>query len=1298
MNDLVQNAQELFGLVTVMDAYVYKLKNQIDYSMPFDLQNLEYTGLCIDTLTISNINHNKIAQQFTVGIHGMPLIRNGQDIQLTFTDALIRAKTLKLFCGFKEDGTLFDEKLYLDNYDNTALTIIGKIKIATINGDYVYRNVVFPFFIPDSSFELTMSSKDSNGLSLNGKLYPVQKTNSTDWIYYYYTPEDIDVTYDSNIITMIEEVFDRFDIVTVMDVHIYQLTNNKHYGDIIKLHPHNGDIQDTGIVLQTLSISKLTSSAYKQNFAIGQHSIPMHKLNRQVNLTIQDALGNIDALQLFYDLHINDDQTISFVAKKQPQAYALHGTSYIKTVQGTVVPISIIIPCFVPAQVHNINMSSTDTSSVFDFSGTIYPSRVDFTNNFVYFYLHTGHEFADYIWHYGLDSNKKMYAYVNDFKQTEYITPTSYKNYIVNYITPPLEGASVSATKLIINTPCVANTFANFSNVKEVEINVSSSDIESNIFQGCNNINTIKASWEVIKKLSTFIRTINITTLHITEGHIETSLLYELCPNLQALYLYNNATIDDWFYLNKYFEQQLKGCPVYIDSSSTTYSVYKDMIYTKSYDCWVYAPRDINLSIGPTDNYTNQLHPNVTDYSAGVLYGRVCNELEIPERFSANWSGLIQGPDPTLTKRTRLRKLIIDYSLLKAQDAENVINKNIVDILVLNNSSGSIKENDEINFSLLYSLTITKYINLDIDHNINHTFNVEDLQHQFTTKQPRLHCALGQYTTLSNNSDEVSNILYKYENNKMAVWSTYQNATKITISGECTYIPSYIFAKNAYIEELCFEASPYDLTIANDAFKSYVNTEALKRIYINRRIPFNIKKFASRLKPENQHLEQLHCADLELWAAIVNNNNENDTNILLNSPKCELFINGTHAYKYFIEHYSQSSQLDYLPSYSFQNSSCFNTNEIQHVDLSGMKECGYAIFKNCAMRFVKEMTFNHFAPGLKYDNKQCKLFGGFWSTTPYPSSQPASLNLDVPSQIQHITINEPMDANTWSSGAFRNCKNIVTCVLNDQTTVIPANMFRACESLEAVTIPHNVQIISPNLFHGCTRVALISNSQLRSMKWNIKSGLDRSKMNTRALSCFNVASSNQMEYIELDKFAIIDRHFIIDSLQIVPHINDSTKKVISEGKDTPRLYITAGFNSSDTVTIPYKVWDDVIPRYQLETYSVSGVYAERFVVPSYAIVVGTTQFANKIHEGRGVFEYSPIATLEFGSNPAEFKNYYKDKFYQNNIIDNNALVESSTPSVYIYCNQAFKNKYTNNSIVNTFGYSNPHGEFRYIVS
>jgi hypothetical protein len=595
-------------------------------------------------------------------------------------------------------------------------------------------------------------------------------------------------------------------------------------------------------------------------------------------------------------------------------------------------------------------------------------------------------------------------------------------------------------------------------------------------------------------------------------------------------------------------------------------------------------------------------------------------------------------------------------------------------------------------------LTVTKYINLDIDHNINHTFNVGDLQQQFATEKPKLQCALGQYTTLSNNSDEGSNILYKYDNNKMAVWSAYEKATKITISGECTYIPGYIFAKNSYIKELCFESSSYALDIANDAFTSYVNTEALKRIYINRIISFNIKKFTSRLKPANQHLEQLHCANFELWAATINNNNENDTNILLNSPKCELFINGTNAYQYFIENYSQSSQLEYVPSYSFQNSSCFNTSSIQHVDLSGMKECGYAIFKNCAMRFVTKMTFNHFAPGLNYDNKQCKLFGGFWSTTPYPTSQPSSLNLDVPDSIQHITINEPMDLTTWSSGAFRNCKNIVTCVLNDQTTVIPANIFRACEKLEAVTIPYNLQTISPNLFHGCPRIALISHSQLQSMQWDIQSASDRKQMNSRSLSCFNITLSQEMEYIELDKFAIIDRHFIIDSLKIVPHINDVNKTVISEGKDTPRLYIAAGFNKADRVTIPYKVWDDVIPRYKLETYSISGISAFRFVVPSYAIVVGTTKFDTTIYEGRGVFEYSDIVSLEFGFNPEEFTNDYKDKFYQNNIIDDNALALSSTPFVEIYCNQEFKNKYTNNSIVNTFGYSNPRGSLQYIVS
>jgi hypothetical protein len=134
---------------------------------------------------------------------------------------------------------------------------------------------------------------------------------------------------------------------------------------------------------------------------------------------------------------------------------------------------------------------------------------------------------------------------------------------------------------------------------------------------------------------------------------------------------------------------------------------------------------------------------------------------------------------------------------------------------------------------------------------------------------------------------------------------------------------------------------------------------------------------------------------------------------------------------------------------------------------------------------------------------------------------------------------------------------------------------------------------------------------------------------------------------------------------------------------------------TDVVTIPYTIYDGSAPQYKLEAFSLSGIYAKRFVIPAYAITIGTGEFNKIKYDGRGIIEYSYIGIVQLGSDP------YVDAYphYElgtHNAIDDNALFEVNSAQITIYCTQEFKNEHTNNSVLDSFGY-NKNGKITYII-
>ena len=175
-----------FGVVTVMNACIYKLKPEYRYtgrsSCGHGVQetvgaltpdNFYCTGLYLDTLKIANLNQEGPTKTVTGGQYANPLIKYGKTMTCEMQDALGRAAVMTEFFGCKyetdEDG---NGTLSVGDTFPGPFAIEGDtFMVDQKTGDHVTVHIFIPQFIPDGILNLTQDAEgDATVFDLNGTL------------------------------------------------------------------------------------------------------------------------------------------------------------------------------------------------------------------------------------------------------------------------------------------------------------------------------------------------------------------------------------------------------------------------------------------------------------------------------------------------------------------------------------------------------------------------------------------------------------------------------------------------------------------------------------------------------------------------------------------------------------------------------------------------------------------------------------------------------------------------------------------------------------------------------------------------------------------------------------------------------------------------------------------------------------------------------------------------------------------------------------------------------------------------
>lgn len=167
-----------FGVVTVMDACIYKLKPEKTYvgrgscihgdnnAGAFKPDDFVCTGLYLDTLKIANLTQEGPTKTITGGKYSNPIIKYGKTMTLEMTDALGRGAVLEEFFGCERRGN----NLYVTNRFPGPFAIEGKTFFIDQNtGRQVPVYIFIPQFLPDGILTLTQDADgDAAVFNLNG--------------------------------------------------------------------------------------------------------------------------------------------------------------------------------------------------------------------------------------------------------------------------------------------------------------------------------------------------------------------------------------------------------------------------------------------------------------------------------------------------------------------------------------------------------------------------------------------------------------------------------------------------------------------------------------------------------------------------------------------------------------------------------------------------------------------------------------------------------------------------------------------------------------------------------------------------------------------------------------------------------------------------------------------------------------------------------------------------------------------------------------------------------------------------
>ena len=187
-----QDLMNGFGVVTVMNACIYKLKEGKSYvgrsacshatnvSGALTPDDFYCTGLYLDTLKIANFTQEGPTKTITGGQYANPLIKYGKTMTCEMQDALGRAATLVEFFGCEYDKT--SNRLSVTDKFPGAFAIEGDtFFIDQKTGDKVDVHIFIPQFLPEAILTLTQDAEgDATVFDLNGSVSVTKVKEAND--------------------------------------------------------------------------------------------------------------------------------------------------------------------------------------------------------------------------------------------------------------------------------------------------------------------------------------------------------------------------------------------------------------------------------------------------------------------------------------------------------------------------------------------------------------------------------------------------------------------------------------------------------------------------------------------------------------------------------------------------------------------------------------------------------------------------------------------------------------------------------------------------------------------------------------------------------------------------------------------------------------------------------------------------------------------------------------------------------------------------------------------------------------
>ena len=191
----------------------------------------------------------------------------------------------------------------------------------------------------------------------------------------------------SSSLASFNDMIKRFGVVTVMDVKVYNVVEesleDKKVDEIIGLY--SGTPLCT---LDTLKVTNITEDGPDKTVTGGKFNNPLIKFGKSARLEMQDALGNVLALEALggatvesfgssAEIEANAANVAIHFSEDFSGPKTLIGNSFfIDQKTGSQVPVKVIFYQFLPDSLTNLSMDSEGDASVFDMNGDLLATTI----------------------------------------------------------------------------------------------------------------------------------------------------------------------------------------------------------------------------------------------------------------------------------------------------------------------------------------------------------------------------------------------------------------------------------------------------------------------------------------------------------------------------------------------------------------------------------------------------------------------------------------------------------------------------------------------------------------------------------------------------------------------------------------------------------------------------------------------------------------------------------------------------------------------------------------------------------